>query len=427
MSRAARSAWHRRLAVSLVVCLTAAPAARAQYQGAPPQGSQPQGPLSLNDCIAIGLARQPAIEAQRASLAATETQRQALDNMKLAALISKELPIRRQQAALGVSIAQAEVENAEWETVYAVTRCYFTVVYARRQELLARGLVEKLELAKKSAKALVDKGDPDIKLKQTDIDKLQVNIDLLQVRLIEAATGVERATAALREAMGYRFDTPLPLDLQDFPALGEKAEREELIQLALARRPELVQVNAAARVAELEVCAQNTGCLLPFKKTFAAGSDIHAKAIPQGFSNGTYRPGAIGLEMPTTIVGHKADRVERARELSGRAAAVVEKTHNLVALETEDAYHRWQQAGKQALVLRDSAAKAAKLGDLTARDFDLGKVSTEDFLRARTLEDQAQASYNEALFLYTVGLATLERVTAGGFVPTNRRAGPSPR
>ncbi len=423
MSRAARSAaWRRRLAVSFVVCLATASAARAQQiQG------QPQGPLTLNDCIAIGLARQPAIEAQRASLASTETQRQALDNMKVAALISKELPIRKQQAALGVTIARAELENVEWETVYAVTRTYYTVVYARRQESLARGLIEKLELAKKSAKALLDKGDPDVKLKQTDIDKLQVNIDLLQVRLIEATTGVERATAALREAMGYRYDAPLPLVLQDFPAPGEQAEREALIQLALSRRPELVQATCAAQAAELEVCAQNTGCLLPFKKTFAAASDIHAKAIPQGFSNGTYRPGAIGVEMPTTIVGHKADRVERARELSGRAAAVVEKTQNLIALETEDAFHRWQQAGKQAAILRDSAARAAKLADLTSRDFDLGKVSSEDFLRARTLEDQAQASYNEALFYYTLGLATLERVTAGGFVPAYRRAGPAPR
>ena len=112
--------------------------------------------------------------------------------------------------------------------------------------------------------------------------------------------------------MGLRYDAALPLVLEELPAIGEKVDRAQVIALALATRGELVQAYNVARVAELEVCAQNTGCLLPFKKTFAAASDIHSRPIPQGQSNGTYRPGAISIEMPATLVGHKGDRVERA-------------------------------------------------------------------------------------------------------------------
>src|SRR5262249_9537975 len=152
----------------------------------------------------------------------------------------------------------------------------------------------------------------------------------------------------------------------------------------------------AARAADLEVCAQNTGCLLPFKKTFAAGSDIHSRPIPQGISDGTYRPSAIGIEMPTLIVGHKADRVARAQQFSSRAGSVVEKTQGLIALETEDAFYKLEAAADQVKTLRESSARATKLADLIARQFETGSVTGEDYLRVRTLEDQTQAQLNEA-------------------------------
>ena len=47
--------------------------------------------------------------------------------------LARDLPIRRKQARLGVTIAEASLSQAEWETVYAVTRTYFGVVYARQQ------------------------------------------------------------------------------------------------------------------------------------------------------------------------------------------------------------------------------------------------------------------------------------------------------
>jgi outer membrane protein TolC len=255
---------------------------------------------------------------------------------------------------------------------------------------------------------------------------LTVNIDLLQLRLVEASTGVDRALAALREAMGVRYDTPLPLVLEDFPPADREVDRETIVQMALTRRGEMAQAGAAAALAELEVCAQNTGCLVPFKFTFAAAADIHSRQIPQGQTNGAYRPAATGIEMPTTLVGHKADRVARAREFSNRAGAVVEKTHNLVALEAEDAFYKWKATDAQVKTLRESTAKSTKLADLITRDFDNGKVSGEDYLRARTLEDQTQSQYNEAVFHYTLALAALERVTAGGFVPSYRHGAPPP-
>ena len=86
-----------------------------------------------------------------------------------------------------------------------------------------------------------------------------------------------------------------------------------------------------------------TGFLSPTKQTFASVADVHVRPIPQGISNTEYRPGAIGLEMPATLVGKRAGP-GAAGGGSGRAAAVVDKTRNLITLEVEDGYLKWEDA-----------------------------------------------------------------------------------
>ncbi len=146
----------------------------------------------------------------------------------------------------------------------------------------------------------------------------------------------------------------------------------------------MIQSASAVRVTELEVDAQGTSLALTMR-TFAAGSDVHAREIPQGVSNKEYRPSAIGLDMPTLLAGHRHDRMERARAFQARAAAVAEKTTNLIRLETEAAFLKWQDAD------------------------------------GITLADQAEAQYNEALYYHALALAALERVTAGGYTPSFRQ------
>jgi outer membrane protein TolC len=371
-------------------------------------------PLTLEECIQIGLERQPSLAAARASLAAAEDGLRALDDLRLAALLARELPIRRCQASLGVTIAEAGLRQAELETTYAVTRTYFSALYAHSQEVLARNLVEKLKRYRQQAETLVKKGDPEVKLYQSDVDRLSVNIDLFQLRLIQATEGVQRAKAALREAMGMEPGCCLLLVGGPLPPLQEVPCHEDLLAMALAGRGELIQAGAAARVTDLEVSAQDVAHGLTVR-TFAAVADIHSRPIPQGVANKEYRPGAIGLDMPTTLAGHREDRVRRARDLSARAAAVVEKTRNLIALELDDTFLKWRGGAQRLRVLANTPAKAGAVLKATEARFEIGSVPGEDMIRAKTLESQVQAEYNEALYQHALALAALERITAGGF------------
>src|SRR5262249_38828289 len=113
----------RRPAATFLLLLALPLSARAAD---PPAAAPAAQALDLGACIGLALQRQPRVAAARASLAAAEDGKRALDNLHVPALIDPEIPVRRRQASLGVAAAVAGLEQAEHEAVYAVTRTYYT-------------------------------------------------------------------------------------------------------------------------------------------------------------------------------------------------------------------------------------------------------------------------------------------------------------
>jgi outer membrane protein TolC len=371
--------------------------------------------LTFDDCLQLAFQKQPALAAARATLASAEAGRRALDNLPFyAKCLARDLPVRKQQACYGVTIAQAALWQAEWETRYAVTRNYYTVIYIRTQLDLLDEVLAKLQKGRKTAADVLKGGEPG-KVTTIDLDIFDVNIELLKARGAEAKAGLPKAVAALREAVGVGPDYPLEVAGGTLPALVPALDRDQLVQLALANRGEVTQVTSANRVTELEIAAQASKHFSLNVPTFASGSDIHAQPIPQGVSNGEYRPGAIGLEMPPFLVGRKDDRVARAADLNQRAGAVVDKTVNLVALEAENYYLKWAEAKDRLEKLNAARPRAVEVADKIDVRLREGNATANDYVQATTLLDQIRAQTNEALYLHSLALAALERITAGGF------------
>jgi outer membrane protein TolC len=364
--------------------------------------------------LRIALEQQPALAAHRASLAAADTAYRGLVKLHAPVFLARDLPIRRHQAHLGLAIAEAGLTQAEAETNYAVTRTYYGVLYARAQLRTAQGVATSLRFYQERVSELVKKGETREWTTST-VDKITLYLRLAETRQAEATRGIDRATAALREAMGVPPEYAVQVAEGRLPSPTLSVNRAEIVALALERRGELIQATTAAEVVDLEITAQGKTCL-PTARTFAAGADLHARPVPQGISNSEYRPGATSLEMPTLFAGPRSYRVERARDFSARAAAVVDKTRNLVALDAEDAYFKWEEASRKVPMTREAAETGARLSKNTRQDFTAGqKVRIEDILTNEVLAGQAQGSYNEALYLQIIALADLQRVTAGGF------------
>lgn len=377
--------------------------------------SEPTGPpLSLAQCIQIALERQPNLAAQRATLPTDSADK---GNGGVLDCLVPQLRIRREQAALGKQAACASLSQVEHETVYAVTRNYYTVLFARAQRKVVLEVIDQLKTSLGIAELLVGKAGAPRELNQEAVDRNRVFLRLAQDRLVDAEQGILRAHAALREAMGIGPDFAYSIPDVELPQPKVDVRREEVVALAVSRREELVKVVTAAEVTALEVQAQEKSH--GFKKlTFAAAVDLHAQPVPTGTSDGEYRPGALGVEMPVYLIGNRATRVERASQLSARMGAVVDKTRNLITLEAEDAYYRWESAYRKL----PGAAQAADLARGVARRQSAAwlegqTVPYRDVLEAAVIAAQASSQYNEARYQLVLTLAALERITAGGLNP----------
>ena len=380
-----------------------APAPRPAEAPPPP----PAAPvLSLWACRRLALEKQPTLAAYRASLAFAQARATAAEDIMVPTLVRPDLPVRRQQASLGVQVAEAQLAQGEADTIYAVTRTYISAVYARQQYEVAADALAQLEHFKTL---------PGV-AKTWHVEKADVYTALARGRQQDALAGYLRAVAALREAMGVGPEFCFHLADQKMAFIGTPVCRDQIIDLAVARRGEAVQTSLTARIACLEVEAQGLVHHLT-AATFAANSDIHAAPVPPSIRDGIYRPGGLAVEMPTTLAGSRDDRVAQARALQGRAEEVVVKTRNLIVLEADNAYQRWAEGFRQLPLFEEAWKKGTTLGNKLEEDVKAGAVeaTVEDLFNVRLLARQNQLEYNTALYNFLLALADLERITAGGF------------
>ncbi len=407
----------------------AMPIPTVSRQAEPPKASEPNQPpkpvvtanttLSLAECIAIGLERQPNLKAAQHSLAAAELGLTSLNNLRAATgLISPDIPIRKQQAARGVAVGAAEVQKVHNETVYDITRMYYTFIYARQQEQTASDVITTLDVFRKFLEEILKAGvvDPKVKVTKFHLYTIMDVISEVRKQRVNAVAGQKASLQALKEAMGVEpeFDF-IPRDTE-LPIMGGEVTQDQVVCLALARRPELVQAAAGVDAFRLEICAQAKINFRQIVPTLGAGSDLHARPIPIAVRNGEYRPGALGPEMPSNLVGKKEDRVARATEYALRQDAVYEKTYNLVRLEAINSFLTWE-ATNEKMKEAKKRFENARIQVEEARKAAAARQDPEFVIRTEALAGKAQAEYVEAVYEHLKSLATLERVTAGGVRP----------
>jgi outer membrane protein TolC len=377
-------------------------------------------PINLNASLALGMERAPTIKAAQSSLAASQCGYLALMNINHAVeLLRPDLPIRRQQAQRGISVGTADVLKAQHENVYDVSRMYFTYVYATQQEQTANEIVEQMEAFYNIAKQILEGGGagPNAKINQFTLYALEDAISEIRRLREKASLGRKQSLYAWKEAMGVGPECDYyPAD-KELPLMSGSVTQDQVVELALSRRTELVQAAAAVDVSRLEVCAQDRLRTTQAVPTFAAGSDLHSRAIPAPVRNGEYRPGAVAPEMPTTLVGKRADRVARAYELARHQDYVYEKVVGLIRLEAINAFLYWQASVERVKETKIRFDKGQQILEASRKAVE-ARPDPELLVRNEALAGKAQAEYVEAVQKQIEALISLEKVTGGAVVPT---------
>lgn len=372
--------------------------------------------LTLGECLAIAEANHPSIKMAEASFSQSVKGLSSLEKLPgIATWVKPELPFRKQQSSRGIDAAAANVTKVKQEVTNDVCRMYYTVVYAKQQEVIVNEIVAQLEEYKKIVKEILKQPvPPDNKLKISKLTELLIDDALgrAKSKLIFAQSGKLQALAALKQAMGVEPDTfegePKETEL---PIMAGTVTQEQIVDFAMTRRPELMMSAAAVDAFRLEVCAQDKNRMGLQVNTFASGTDLHSTAIPNTIRNGEYKPGATAPEMPSNLFGSRIDRVSRAIDFSRRQDAQYEQVASLVKLDAINGYLTWKRTSDQMVEAKLRFDAGKQLAELTRQN--TGNVTQVELLQNFVQAGLAQSDYLEAVYEHVKSMIALERITAG--------------
>jgi len=376
----------------------------------------PDRPLRLADCLAISEQRQPSLVVARARLESAISKLASLESLDgPMQRMRHDLPVRREQARLGIDAAKTNLTRLQIENRYIVIRSYLSVLYARAQKKVLDDFIDDLKYLRERVSSSSEKKDQE-EWSVAPFDLVTINLRRTEARRAEAERGIALALAALREAMGLDLTVCFTIADEPIPQPVARVCHEEILAAATSRRSEVVAANLASEATVLEADAQAARCRRGPVNTFAAASDLHANHVPQPIFGEEFRPGGIPLAMPDVLVGPRDGRVATAQNLSVQAAAVAQKTRNLAILEAEEAFYLWQEWSQKVVLLGEAERIASRLGGELHEQFrgSLRRL-VEALLPESLLATQIRTDYNEALFRQAISLAALERVTGGAF------------
>jgi outer membrane protein TolC len=409
-----RARFFRAGAVVGLACLLCAAAPPQPAKEAPP--AAPVGPvLNLADCLHLARQTQPTLRAAQASLASAQAGQRGLNELGILGRLSKELPYRKDQASHGVAAAAANLCQVQRDVDASVARLYYAVIYAREQMKVATAIVTRLKAVVANGQTLLGKEGAPADLNPVSVERAKMFLALAESRVDEANRGLSRATAALREAMGSGPELHFQVAEDKLPPPLPGVSRDQIMDLAMSHRGEVSMANSGVCVTRLEIEAQQAN-RRKVRPTAARGADVHSRPVPTGSFGDDYKPGAIGLDFPSTFVGPREARVDRACEVNQRAEATAEKARILVALEAEDAFLKWEEAMAKIAKFTEAAKNGKAIADKVASALDSGVIqSYRDVLEIEVMAAQFQAHLNEALYNHAVALTELERTTGGAF------------
>ncbi len=376
----------------------------------------PEHPLRLGDCLRISEERQPSLVVARARLESAVSKLASLESLDgPVARMRHDLPIRREQARLGIDAARANLTRLQIENRYIVIRSYVSVLYARAQKKVLDAFIDDLKYIRERVSGPSEKRDQQ-EWSVSPVDLVTINLRRTEARHAEAERGIALALAALREAMGLDLTVCFTIADEPIPQPVVRVSHEEILEAAATRRSEVVAANLASEATVLETDAQAARCRRGAVNTYAAASDLHANHVPQPIFGEEFRPGGIPLAMPDILVGPRDGRVATAQNFTVQAAAVAQKTRNLAILEAEEAFYLWQEWSQKVVLLGEAERIASRLGGELHEQFrgSLRRL-VEALLPESLLATQIRTDYNEALFRQAISLAALERVTGGAF------------
>jgi TolC family type I secretion outer membrane protein len=311
---------------------------------------------------------------------------------------------RKKAAELGVEAAELEREALHNRLAASVTAAYYAMLAAPRQVEAARRSVEAVESELKNARIQYEEGA----LLKSDVLSLEVRRAQARETELKAQNAVELTLSGLKTLLGQDSDEALALrEAADAPA-GKPENLADLLNQALAHRPEMQAAARQMEMREKELRAE-IGGHLPKVNAYAAYG-INERSPEFNFNRDNLTLG-LSAEVDLFSGGAVSARVKGAERKLAEARAIRERTR----LDIEDEVRRAKANLDEARARRQVAEAAQEAANealrLVREQYRAGATTVTRYLEAEADRAQSEIRAVTARYDAQIALAFLRQAT----------------
>lgn len=408
---------------------------------------QPGKPLSLNECVALALRFNPALQSNQAAVVAQKARvEQAMAayypqinfnanyntaTSNFATIGGTTIGLGRNQSnwtftdlfSMGPTLNQLiydfgrtsssvkiNQENAKANeqdlittkqtVILNVQQAYFGVLQGQRLVEVAKDVVSQTKQHLEQAQGFYQAGTrPKI-----DVTKAEVDMANAQLALIQATNNFAVAQVTLNNAIGFTQSLTFPVeDILGFTP--REYQLENIVKTAYEQRPEIMQIKAKQRSQEaaIELAQSSYYPILSGNASNLYRTNSVPNDLVWDWSFG------ITLSVPLFSGFSSPNQVAEQRANLTNLMAQEETLKLNIRLEAEQAYLSQKQAAEQVRVTEKAVGQAQENYDLASGRYQVGVGSPLEITDAEVQLANAKANNIQALYNYKVAVAKIER------------------
>jgi outer membrane protein TolC len=333
----------------------------------------------------------------------------------------------RAEAAERAARERLAVERGSFELVRQrvaldVRRYWLLHLYARSVQPTLDSIKKTLDGARKKAQELYDSSSG--KVTNVDLMKLEYGATELEKYRVQAEIGAALALAALQHTMGLPATEPIALADTALPPVGEAdpPPLDELVRLALERRPEAAQLRhgkqAAESLARMESRADLPVVALVGQLAASWSPNRDDAKNPYAYDPYNELTGGVALAFRFDVdPARSRARSEGARSLGAQVDGLARYAATGIPVEVRRARDEVVQAKRLAELSQQGSSATRKWMAFAGSAYAAGTGETRDLLEGLAAYAQARKGYYDALLAYHLALAQLDVATGAPPIP----------
>ncbi len=317
---------------------------------------------------------------------------------------------RREQARLGVEIADQSHEDHKRRTLLAVFDAYHATALAQEALETARTAQRSAEAIESQAKARVETG----LAVEADLLRSRAYLSAARQQEIHAQGQLESTRAQLNRLMGNSLS-------QNFGQTGSLTvgkisipSEETLLSGQKRLRPDYQNLLKELRQAEIAVRSRQKE-YLPVVGGYATWEADNPSLSDYGGNNWA---AGITLRWNLFAGGSDAAQADAARRRLEQKRRQIAATESAMALEIHNAIIRYRTAEQQVAAAQAAEEQSTEGLRILRNRYDAGLANMTDLLSAEAARSGARTNLAEAIYMQRVSFAQIE-YAAGILSPTS--------